>query len=278
MIPSRLEGTGLHCWDFLMMATQSVRFQGMELLSAYHRNPSIKLRNQLVQLNAGLVRKIAYQISRQCREPYEDLLQIGFIGLIRAIERFNPSQGCAFSSFAMPYIRGEMLHFLRDKASLVKMPRRWQEIQGEGRKVTQELLVTLGRFPRDAEIAQALKISLKEWQESKLASRNCLPLSLDATVNQSLDSPTTIGDMLTDVQEETWRNREEERQQLQGALSQLDKRTQAVIELVFLQDLPRQEAAKKIGVSPITVSRYVQRGINELVSLLQPHASERLAS
>jgi RNA polymerase sigma-B factor len=278
VIPSRLEGTGLHCWDFLMMATQSVRFQGMELLIAYHRNPSIKLRNQLVQLNAGLVRKIAYQISRQCREPYEDLLQIGFIGLIRAIERFNPSQGCAFSSFAMPYIRGEMLHFLRDKASLVKMPRRWQEIQREGRRVTQELAVTLGRFPKDAEIAQALKISLKEWQESKLATRNCLPLSLDATVNPSLDSPTTIGEMLTDVQEEAWRNREEERQQLQGALSQLDKRTQAVIELVFLQELPRQEAAKKIGVSPITVSRYVQRGVNELVSLLQSHASERLAS
>jgi RNA polymerase sigma-B factor len=260
------------------MATQSVRFRTIELLIAYHRNPCIKLRNQLVQLNAGLVRKIAYHISRQCREPYEDLRQIGFIGLIRAIERFNPSQGCAFSSFATPYIRGEMLHFLRDKASLVKMPRRWQELQQEGRRVTQELAVTLGRFPKDAEIAQALKISLDEWQESKSATRNCLPLSLDATVSQSADSPTTIGEMLTDVQEEAWRHREEDRQLLQGALSQLDKKTQAAIELVFLEDLPRQEAAKKIGVSPITVSRYVQRGVNELVTLLQPHSSERLAS
>jgi RNA polymerase sigma-B factor len=260
------------------MATQSVRVRTIELLIAYHRNPSIKLRNQLVQLNAGLVRKIAYHISRQCREPYEDLVQIGFIGLIRAIERFNPSQGCAFSSFAMPYIRGEMLHFLRDKASLVKMPRRWQEIQREGRIVTQELAVTLGRFPKDAEIARTLKISLNEWQESKLAAQNCLPLSLDATVSQNADSPTTLGEMLTDVKEEAWRYREEERQQLQGALSQLDKRTQTAIELVFLQELPRQEAAKKIGVSPITVSRYLQRGVNELMSLLQPHSSERLAS
>jgi RNA polymerase sigma-B factor len=164
----------------------------------------------------------------------------------------------------MPYIRGEMLHFLRDKASLVKMPRRWQEIQREGRRVTQELVVTLGRFPKDAEIARTLKISLNEWQESKLAAQNCLPLSLDATVGH--------------VKEEIWRYREEERQQLQGALSQLDKRTQTAIELVFLQELPRQEAAKKIGVSPITVSRYLQRGVNELMSLLQPHSSERLVS
>ena len=261
-----------------MMATLSVRFRGMELLIAYHRHPSIELRNRLVQLNAGLVRKIAYRISQQCREPYEDLQQIGFIGLIRAIERFNPSQGCAFSSFAMPYIRGEMLHFLRDKGSLVKMPRRWHDLQWEGRKISKELTVTLGRLPNDAEIAQSLKVSLQEWQDSKLATRNCLPLSLDVTLTSSTDSSMTFGETLTDVQEEAWRHREEERLQLQGAMCQLEAKTQEAIELVFLQDLPRQEAAKKIGVSPITVSRYLQRGVQELVCLLQPNTSERLAS
>ncbi len=260
------------------MATQSVRFRGMELLMAYHRNPSIKVRNQLVQLNAGLVRQIASRVSRQCRESYEDLQQIGFIGLIRAIERFNPYQGCAFSSFAMPYIRGEMLHYLRDKGSLVKIPRSWQEIQRQGRRVTKELTLTLGRLPKDAEIAQALQISLKQWLESKSVTQNCLPLSLDVTVSQAADSPTTFGETLTDLQAEAWRYREEERLQLQGAISQLDKKTQIAIEFVFFQDLPRQEVAKKIGVSPVTVSRYVQRGVNELVSLLQPHASDRLAS
>lgn len=261
-----------------MMATQSLRFRGMELLIAYRRNPSIELRNRLVNLNVGLVKKIAYRISRQCREPYEDLLQIGCIGLIRAIERFNPAQGCAFSSFAMPYIRGEILHFLRDKGSLVKMPRRWQELQRKGHRVTKELTLMLGRLPNDAEISQMLRVSLKEWQESKLADRNCLPLSLDVTVSQHGDSSTTFGETLTDVYQEAWRQREEELQQLQGALCQLEAKTQAAIELVFFYDLPRQEVAKKIGVSTITVSRYVQRGTNELVALLQPQTSERLAS
>ncbi len=261
-----------------MMATQSVRFRGMELLIAYYRNPSIKLRNQLVQLNTGLVRKIAHRVSRQCREPYEDLEQVGFIGLIRAIERFNPHQGCAFSSFAMPFIRGEMLHYLRDKGSLVKIPRHWQEIQWQAQRVTKELTATLGRLPNDAEIARTLKVSLKEWQESKLATQNRSPLSLDATVSQTVDCPTTFGETLTDAKQEAWRYREEERQQLQGALSQLDEKTQVAIEFVFMRGLPRQEAAKQIGVSPITVSRYVHRGVNELVSLLQPQTSGRLAS
>ena len=274
----RCQEIDLHCWDDLMMATTLVRYRGIDLLIAYYRNPTVALRNNLVQLNTGLVRKIAHRVKRQCHEPYEDLEQVGFIGLIRAIERFNPNQGCAFSSFAMPYIRGEMLHYLRDKGSLVKIPRRWQEIQQEGQRVSKKLTATLGRFPSDTEMAQALKVSLQEWQESKLATQNRLPLSLDATVNQTLDSAMTFGETLTDIKEEAWRYQEEERIQLQGALSQLDTKTQAVIEFVFIRDLPRYEVAKQIGVSQITVSRYLQRGVNELVSLLQPQTSERLAS
>jgi RNA polymerase sigma-B factor len=250
----------------------------MELLIAYHRNPTVELRNQLVRLNIGLVRKIAHRVSRQCAEPYEDLEQIGVLGLIRAIERFDPYQGCAFSSFAVPFIRGEMLHFLRDNGSLVKIPRRWQELQQKGQRVGKQLTETLGRLPKDAEIAQTLNVPLQDWQESKLAAQNRLPLSLETTVGQMVDYPITLGDMLPDVQEETLRHREEDRQQLHGAISQLEAKTQAAIEFVFLREVPRQEVARQIGVSPITVTRYVQRGVNELLSLLQPQTSERLAS
>ncbi len=260
------------------MATQSVRFRGMELLIAYSRNPTVEVRNQIVRLNIGLVRKIAYRVSQQCTEPYEDLQQIGYLGLIRAIERFDPHQGCAFSSFAVPYIRGEMLHFLRDKGSTVKIPRRWQELQREGQKESKKLEATLGRLPKDAEIAQALKVSLREWQESKLAIQNRLPLSLDATVGQTVDSALTLGEMLPDAYHEAWQNREEERQQLHGAMSHLEEKTRTAIEYVCLRQLPREEAAKHIGVSPMTVSRHVKRGINELVCLLQPQVSGRLAS
>ena len=243
--------------------------KGMELLMAYHQNPSVSLRNQLVKMHAGLVRKVAHRIRYQCTEPYEDLEQIGFIGLIRAIERFNPTQGCAFSSFAIPYIRGEMLHFLRDKSSMVKIPRRWQELYIEGEKVEKQLTAKLGRTPKDAEIAQALGVSLQEWRDSKLAAQNRQPLSLDATVARQLDYPVSLGETLPDTRYQALQHLEEDRQQLQDALSQLETKTRAAIECVFLRELPRKEAAKQIGVSPMTVTRHLQKGVDQLVSMLQ---------
>lgn len=251
-----------------MMKTRFFNYRGMELLVAYHQHPTIACRNQIVRLHTGLVRTIAHRLSCQCAEPYEDLVQIGCIGLIRAIERFDPTQGCAFSSFAVPYIRGEILHFLRDNGSLVKIPRRWQELQQDGQRVSKQLASNLGRPAKDAEIAQALQISLQEWQQCKLATQNRLPLSLDAMVYQTFDSLVTLGETLPDTQQEVLRYREEDRQQLHGALSQLEEKTQAAIRFVMLRQLPRKEAAKRIGVSPMTVTRHVQRGVDELGTLL----------
>lgn len=261
-----------------MMVTYSSDARGMELFITYYHNPSINLRNQIVKLNTGLVKKIAHRVSQQCAEPYEDLVQMGYLGLIRAIERFNPNQGAAFSSFAVPFIRGEMLHFLRDKGNVVKIPRRWQELQQEGQRVSKKLNVQLGRMPKDPEIAEALKISLEEWQNSKAATQNRLPLSLDASVGQLVDNPLTLAEVIPDTHDQNLRHLEEERQELEGAMSKLEKKTQAALELVFFQDMPRKEAAKKIGVSPMTVTRHIQRGISELVSLLQTQTPQHLAS
>ncbi|MGQ9870707.1 RNA polymerase sigma factor SigF [Leptodesmis sp.] len=253
------------------MATQSsARFRGMELLIAYHQNPSVRLRNQLVQLNAGLVRKIAHRVSHQCAEPYEDLEQIGYLGLIRAIERFNPGQGCAFSSFAVPYIRGEMLHFLRDRSSTVKIPRRWQQLNKAGQKAREELAEAFGRQPTDEEIAAKLGVSLNEWRESKMATKNRLPLSLDATISQQIDSPMTLGDTLPDTRYQALQSLEEDRQQLQKALNQLEEKTRQAIEFVFIKDLSRKEVAEQIGVSPMTVTRRLHRGIEQMVACLKP--------
>lgn len=254
-----------------MTATQtSLRSHGMELLISYHQNPNVRTRNRLVQMNAGLVRKIAHRVSHQCAEPYEDLEQIGYLGLIRAIERFNPSQGCAFSSFAVPYIRGEMLHFLRDRSGTVKIPRRWQQLNKEGQKAREALFAELGRQPTDNEIASHLNVSLNEWRECKLATRNRLPLSLDATVCQQIDSPMTLGDTLPDMHYQNLQVLEEDRQQLQRALNQLEDKTRQAIEFVFLNDLSRKEVAERIGVSPMTVTRRIHRGIQQMVSVLQP--------
>jgi RNA polymerase sigma-B factor len=245
----------------------------MELLIRYHREPSLALRNCLVKLNTGLVRQVAHRISRQCSEPYEDLEQIGYLGLIRAIERFDPHQGCAFSSFAIPYIRGEMLHYLRDRASVMRIPRRWQDLHAKGQKVRKQLSVILGRQPRESELAEALCVSLEEWCECELALQNRSLVSLDATVNQTADCTISFGETLPDRQYQLQRSFEEDRFLLQGALAQLEEKTQAAIECVFLKELPRKEAAKRIGISPMTVTRHLQKGIEQLGAILEPQAA-----
>jgi RNA polymerase sigma-B factor len=246
----------------------------MELLVAYQHQKdsknSVALRNKLVRLNAGLVRKIAHRVSHQCAEPYEDLEQIGYMGLIRAIERFNPAQGCAFSSFAVPYIRGEMLHFLRDRASSVKVPRRWQDLQKEGQKVRMALAKDLGYQPTDDEVAIEMGISVYEWREIRMAVKNRMPLSLDATVSHQVDSSITLGETLPDMHYQTLQALEEDRQQLQRALNQLEDKTRAAIEFVFFNDMSRKEVAERIGVSPMTVTRRIQRGLEQMMVYLQP--------
>ena len=247
-----------------------LRSRGMELLMQYKVDRSVKLRNQLVRLNAGLVRKIAHRVSHQCAEPYEDLEQIGYIGLIRSIERFDPGQGCAFSSFAVPYIRGEMLHFLRDRGTTVKIPRRWQDLQKEGQKRQAELIRQYGRQPSDIEMAEALMVSVQEWRQVKLANKNRMPLSLDATVCHQIDSSITLGDTLPDVHYQLLQILEEDRQQIQRAMGQLEEKTRSAIEFVFFKGLSRKEVAERIGVSPMTVTRRIQRGIEQMIAYLQP--------
>lgn len=254
------------------MATQtsSIRSRGMELLADYQKAPSVHLRNQIVRLNAGLVRKIAHRISHQCSEPYEDLEQIGYLGLIRAIERFNPIQGCAFSSFAVPYIRGEMLHFLRDRGTAIKIPRRWQDLQKEAQRVQDDILRDLGHDPSDDEVATALGVSMREWREVKLAHKNRMPLSLDSTVCQQVDSAITLGETLPDTHYLLMQALEEDRQQVQRAMGQLEGKTRVAIEFVFFKGLSRKEVAAKIGVSPMTVTRRIQRGVEQMITYLQP--------
>ena len=255
------------------MSTQSLSSRCIELLQAYSSNPCLKLRNQLVELNIGLVRKVAHQVSRKCAEPYEDLEQIGYLGLIRAIERFDMQQGSAFSSFAIPYIRGEMLHYLRDRGSMMRIPRRWQELYARGKKLRKDLIEKLGRLPKDNEIAVALGIPLQEWSECQLALQNRLPISLDALINNSTDSSVTFGETIADPRCQQQRKLAEDRLQLQRAMNQLEEKTKAAIECVFLKDLPRKEAAQKIGISPMTVTRHLHKGIEQLEAILEPQVA-----
>lgn len=245
-----------------------LKSESLQLLREYQKSPSSKVRNQLVQINLGLVRKEAHHWINQCTESYEDLLQVGCIGLIRAIERFDMSKGHAFSSFAIPYIRGEIQHYLRDKSPSVRIPRRWQALQRQAVWVIREMQAQSNRYPTDAEIALALEISLTEWQEIKLACQNRAPLSLDAPVRDEEEGSTSLGDLVPDSQYRSFQLAQEDRIRVQQALVQLEKRTREILEFVFLQDLTQKETAERLGISAVTVSRRVKKGLESLQTLL----------
>ena len=241
--------------------------ESVQLLRDYEQTRSAAIRNQLVTLNMGLVRKEAHFWSNQCTESYDDLLQVGSMGLIRAIERFELSKGNAFSSFAVPYIRGEIQHYLRDKGVLVRMPRRWLALQQQAVGLTQEWQTKHNRQPTDAEVAAALEISVAEWQEIKLAWANRSPLSLDTPV-QDEDGSTSLGDMVPDLQYRSFQLAQEDQMRLQQALVQLEQRTHQVLEFIFLYDLTQKEVAERLDISVVTVSRCVKKGLASLKRLM----------
>jgi len=248
--------------------TDELKQEISQLLREYQQSRSEKVRNQVVQLNFGLVRKEAYYWINQCNESYEDLLQVGSIGLIRAIEKFELSKGNAFSSYPMPYIRGEIQHYLRDKGVTIKIPRRWLALQQQAVGLSRSLQEQYNRPPTNRELAVALKISLSEWQEIKLAWINRAPLSLDVTMQDQEEGSTCLGELVPDSNYRSFQLAQEDQIRLQQALIQLEKRTREVVECVFLYDLTQKQVAEHLGISVVTVSRQVKKGLNLLKKIM----------
>jgi RNA polymerase sigma-B factor len=248
--------------------SQDLKNESLLLLRQYQQHPSAQLRNQLVEMNFGLVRKEAYHWINQCQESYEDLVQVGSLGLIRAIERFEISKGNAFSSFALPYIRGEIQHYLRDKSPSVRIPRRWQALQRQALHAIRALQADLKRSPTDVEIAEALDIEVSEWQEVKVSLKNRALISLDAPIAEDDQGSVSLGEMMPDHQYRSFQLAQEDQIRIQQAMQQLEQLTRQVLEFVFLQDLTQKETAERLGISSVTVSRRVKKGLETMQGLL----------
>ena len=243
---------------------KNIKVDSLYLFHQYCQSEKPEIRNQIMELNFGLVKKEAYHWMNQCNESYEDLLQVGSIGLLRAIERFDVSKGNAFSSFAVPYIRGEIQHYLRDKSSTLRIPRRWLELRQQSVSFIHNFREQHLRQPTNVEIARHLNVSPKEWQDIRLAYQNRQPLSLDVSVSNDLNTQTSLCDLVADPKHRSFHLVYEDRVRLQQALAELEDRTRNVLEFVFLHDLTQKETAKVLGISVVTVSRQLKKGLNLL--------------
>ena len=244
-----------------------LKHHSLQLLREYQDTGKARLRNRIVELNLGLVRKEAHFWVSQCQETYDDLLQVGSIGLINAIDKFEIGKGYAFSTFAMPYIRGEIQHYLRDKSSVLRMPRRWFGIIQQSSGIIKEFQTQHNRQPSEVEIALALDIPVMQWQEIKLAYQNRQPVSLDCPVGNDEEAHNLV-DILPDRHYQSFQLSQEDQIRVQQSLVALEQHTRQILEFVFLHDLTQKQVAERMDISVITVSRHVKKGLNRLKVLL----------
>ncbi|MEU9991157.1 RNA polymerase sigma factor SigF [Streptomyces sp. NPDC048045] len=220
-------------------------------------------RNTLIEMNMSLVRFAAGRF-RGRGDDMEDVVQTGMIGLIKAIDRFELSREVEFTSFALPYIMGEIKRFFRDTTWAVHVPRRLQELRVELAKAREELSSRLDRDPTVAELATLMNIPENEVVEGQLASNGYNSASLDAALNG--DGPEDGEAVLADfigVEEEGLRL-VEDFHALAPLMAQLSDRDREIIHLRFVEEATQAEIGAQLGCSQMHVSRLIKQIITRL--------------
>ncbi|MGW2420465.1 RNA polymerase sigma factor SigF [Streptomyces sp. NPDC001709] len=220
-------------------------------------------RNTLIEMNMSLVRFAAGRF-RGRGDDMEDIVQTGMIGLIKAIDRFELAREVEFTSFALPYIVGEIKRFFRDTTWAVHVPRRLQELRVELAKAREELSSRLDRNPTVAELATLLNLSEHEVVEAQFASNGYNSASLDAalTGDGPEDGEAVLADFIG-VEEEGLRL-VEDFHALAPLMAELSERDRQIIHLRFVEEATQAEIGEQLGCSQMHVSRLIKRIITRL--------------
>ena len=240
--------------------------QTQELFREYTRTRSSKTRDHLVIMHQNLVRFLAGKFANR-GEPLEDLVQVGVIGLINAIDRFDPGRGTKFSTYATPTIVGEIRRHFRDKAWSLKVPRRLQELNLAANKAAEELSQRLGHPPTIQEIAGEVGASEEEALEAIELGNAYDTVSLDTKLAYDGESaPLTLAEFVGDLDGallsiETYGD-------LKQAMDCLEPREKAIIYYRFFKDMSQTEVAKRLNISQMHVSRLQQKAVKRLKELL----------
>jgi RNA polymerase sigma-B factor len=234
-----------------------------QLLASYAETRDPQLREALVERFLPLARSIAKRY-RKAEEPFDDLLQVASLGLLKAIDRFDPARGIAFSSFAVPTIVGELRRHFRDRCWSVRPPRELQERALEVDKYRTELTTRLGRAPSVRELGQALELDDEQVLEALQAQQGMRATSLDAPRGNGEDSDATLADAhgVTDPE----LTRAEHRATLARLFERLDERERRVLRLRFEEDLTQEQIGQIVGVSQMQVSRIIRGAVAKLAA------------
>jgi RNA polymerase sigma-B factor len=247
------------------------REQNLRLFALF-RDPALpetvrlSARDGLVALHLPLVEHCARRF-RNRGEPFEDLVQVGTIGLIKSVDRFELDRGVEFSTYATPTIIGEIKRHFRDKGWAIRVPRRLQELRLQIGSATADLTQALGRSPTPRELAEALDCSVEEIIEGIESSHAYSTLSLDATDDGSEDGGVAMMEMMGLDDEEL--EQIEIRESIKPLLEALPSREKRILLLRFFKNKTQSEIAAEIGVSQMHVSRLLSRTLDQLRTSFQ---------
>ncbi|QFZ72539.1 SigB/SigF/SigG family RNA polymerase sigma factor [Streptomyces fagopyri] len=228
-------------------------------------------RNTLIEMNLSLVRYAAARFRSRNQDEMEDIVQVGTIGLIKAIDRFELTREVEFTSFAVPYIVGEIKRFFRDTSWAVHVPRRLQEARIELAKATEELRTRLGRTPTTRELSELMSLSEEEVIEARKASNGYNSSSLDAalTADNGADGESVLADFIGE--DDPALELVEDFNSLAPLIAGLDERQRRIIHMRFVEERTQAQIGEELGISQMHVSRLITRILKRLRSgLLDP--------
>jgi RNA polymerase sigma-B factor len=230
-----------------------------EQFIAFAHQREAPLRDELVAAHLGLAEYLARRFANR-GEPLEDLVQVASLGLIKAVDRFDPERGVEFSTYATHTIVGELKRHFRDKGWAIRAPRRMQELYLQLGKVVGTLSQELGHSPTIAELAAEVEVSEEEVLEALEAGQAYRSASLDAPVGN--EEGETLGAHLGE--EDVSLADVESRATLSPLLAQLPPRERLILHLRFFEGLTQSEIATRLNISQMHVSRLLARSVSEL--------------
>lgn len=256
-------GAGRAAWD---------KDRTRELFYRYKQKGDTDARDQLIVNHLNLVRFLASKFKNR-GESLEDLVQVGTIGLIKAIDRFEPDRGLEFTTYATPTIMGEIKRHFRDKGWSVRVPRRLQELSAKVNQVTDELTNQLQRSPSVEEIAEHLGTTVDEVLEAMESSSAYSSVPLEGGgATEDEESPSVIDHYAT---EDADLAASDDRIVLEEAIADFSPRERDVIHMRFVDGLTQVEIAERLGVSQVQVSRLLRRTLRRIQDKIDPEGLMR---
>jgi len=243
-------------------ATERRRLHDSRLLLRYHHEGDLAAREEIVERFLPLARQLAGRY-RHAGESHEDLVQVACVGLVKAVDRFEPDRGYAFTKYAVPTMLGELKRHFRDKGWAVHVSRSTQELTLRVSEALENLPAKLGRSPRPRDVAEAIGVPVEEVLQAMEAATAYEATSLDAPRPGSDDDEGwSHGDSI--ASEEHGYELVEIGEALQGTIAALPERERIILRLRFEEDLTQAEIAEQLGISQMHVSRLLRRSLDRL--------------